>query len=347
MRRLHLVAALSASALAAASAPAPAAELPDLEQVAPYEVRAVHRDGRVYLGFATAVRNVGAGALRIRGQRRPSGTMAAAQLSEDGLAVLNPAVGTLRYVTSYGHGHWHFMRFMRYELRGMDVPGASLDRKQGFCLGDAPFVDGWCARGKPEIAAVEEGIRAGGIDIYEPNVEGQEIEIDRHSAPSGRYVLTSRIGPTGAIRETRTDNNVASTVIALRWPLADGQPIAPILSCVGEGCAGPVPPLPRLRRMTATEARRFARKAMRREIGPTRARLRVRCRDARKRGKVCAVRLARGHVRFRGTIRVWYAREGAATRWYYSVNVVRRVTDCDEDCARRIRSTGRRGGTRP
>jgi hypothetical protein len=91
--------------------------------------------------------------------------------------------------------------------------------------------------------------------------------------------------------------------------------------------------------MAASDARRFARKALRREIGPLRSRLRVRCRDARKRGKVCAVRLARGHVSFRGTIRVWYTLEGAATRWYYSVNVVRRVTDC----ARRIRRSGRQG----
>ena len=337
--------AVHAVALAAVSAPALAAELPDLEQVAPYEVRAEHRDGHWYLGFATAVRNVGLGALRIHGQRRPSGTMAAAQVSEDGLVVLSPSIGTLRYVTTYGHGHWHFMRFMRYELRGMDVPGALLDRKQGFCLGDAPFVDGWCARGKPEITTVEEGIRAGGIDIYAPNVEGQEIEIDRHTAPSGRYVLTSRIGPTGLVRETRTDNNVASAVIALRWPMTDGQSLAPIRSCVGEGCAGPLPPLRRARRMAASDARRFARKALRREIGPLRSRLHARCRDSGKRGKACAVRLARGRVSFRGTVRVWYEREGAATRWYYSLNVVRRVTGCRHDCVRRIRRSARQGGT--
>ena len=145
MRRPLFLALVFAFVLVAASAPASAAVLPDLEQVAPYKVRVEQRDGRWYLGFATAVRNVGAGALRIRGQGSGSGTMAAQQISEDGLEVLNPALGTLRYVTTYGHRHWHYMGFMRYELRGLDVPGVLLDRKQGFCLSQAPFVDGWCA----------------------------------------------------------------------------------------------------------------------------------------------------------------------------------------------------------
>ena len=81
MRRLYLPSVL-AFVLAA---PASAAEPPDLEQVAPYNVRVEQRGERWYLGFATAVRNVGAGALRIRGQGAGAGTMAAHQLSEDGL----------------------------------------------------------------------------------------------------------------------------------------------------------------------------------------------------------------------------------------------------------------------
>ena len=272
--------------------------------------------------------------------------MAAQQLTDDGLQVLNPAVGTLRYVTTYGHAHWHYMRFMRYELAGIDVPGALVDRKQGFCLGDAPWVEGWCARGRPEVSAIDEGIRAGGVDIYEPNVEGQEIEIDRRTAPTGRYVLTSRIGPTGVLEETRTDNNVASTVIHLGWPLADGQPVAPISSCVGEGCAGSVPPAPRLPRMTAADARGLARKALRRELGPLRSHPRIRCRTPRKRRTGCAVRLVRGDARFAGTVRVSYRQEGAAARWYYSVEVVRRLTGCrGGGCARDVRRPERLGGT--
>jgi Lysyl oxidase len=348
MQRLHLPTAVLVLVLAGGPAQASAAELPDLEQVAPHKVRVAHRDGRWYLGFATAVRNVGAGSLRIRGLRTGDRTMAATQLGEDGVEVLNPAVGTLRYVTTYGHHHWHYMRFMRYELRGLDVPGRLLDRKQGFCLGDAPFVDGWCGRDKPDLTSTDQGIRPGGIDIYEPNVEGQEIAIDRHTAPSGRYVLTSRIGPTGRIRETRTDNNVASTVIDLRWPLTDGQLVAVLGSCLGEGCAGPVPRAPRPRRMSASTARRFARKALWRTAGAAPTRTWATCRASRRRGKVCRVLHVRGRVSFDGTVRVWYEVEGAATRWYYSVNVVRRVDGCKgAPCARRIRRSDRLGGTLP
>ena len=348
MRRRLSIPLVLASVLAAGPAPAPAAELPDLEQVAPYKVRVEQRDGRWYLGFATAVRNVGAGALRIRGQGSGSGTMAAQQVSEDGLEVLNPAVGMLRYVTTYGHRHWHFMDFMRYELRGADVPGVLLDRKQGFCLGDAPFVDGWCARDKPALTATDVGIQPGGVDIYEPNVEGQEIAIDPETAPSGRYVLSSRIGPTGSIRETRTDNNVASTVIELRWPLGPAQELAPLGSCVGEGCAGAVPAAPAApRRMSRSDARRHARRALRRTIGRLPSKVRMRCRAARLRGNVCHVRLRRGRLSFSGRVRVWYVVEGAATRWRYSVSLVRRVRGCrgSGHCARRIRRLDRPGGT--
>jgi hypothetical protein len=346
MRPLDLGAVALAVLAAAGASPARAAELPDIEQIPPYKIGVEQREGRWYLGFATAARNVGAGGLRIRGHRRPDGTMAARQLTDDGLQILDPAVGTLRYVTTYGHGHWHYMRFMRYELRGIDVPGALVDRKQGFCLGDAPWVEGWCARGSPEISVIEEGIRAGGVDIYEPNVEGQEIEIDRHTAPAGRYVLTSRIGPTGVLEETRTDNNVASTVIQLRWPLADGQALAPISSCVGESCAGPVPPAPRLPRMSVAKAQRLARQALRRELGPLRSHPRIGCRTPRKRRSVCSVRLARGGARFAGRVRVWYRQEGAATRWYYSVGVVRRLAGCQGGgCTRDLRRPNRLGGT--
>jgi hypothetical protein len=325
------------------AAPASAANPPDLEQVAPYNVRVVQRDERWYLGFATAVRNVGPGALRIRGQGGGAGTMAAHQLSEDGLQVLAPAVGTLRYVTTYGHGHWHLMSFMRYELRGLDVPGQLLDRKQGFCLGDAPFVDGWCARDKPWLTTTDVGIRPGGIDIYEPNVEGQELAIGPAITPSGRYVLTSRIGLTGRIQETGTGNNAASTVIELRWPLRHGQAIAALGSCLGEGCAGAVPAPPAIRRMRASDARRLARRALRREIGRLAGGARIRCRPARTRG-TCRVALRRDRVTVGGTVRVRYVAEGAATRWHYAVDVRRRVRGC-RACSRRIRTADRRGGT--
>jgi len=275
--------------------------------------------------------------------------MAARQLTEDGLQELERNVGTFRYVTTFGHRHWHFMDFMRYELRSLDVPGVLRDQKQGFCLGDAPaFVDGWCARDKPTITTTDLGIQSGGIDIYEPNVEGQEIAIDRQTAPAGRYLLTSRIVQTGVLHEGRTDNNVASTVFELRWPAEAGQEIPALTRCVGEGCAGVAPPAPaRPPAMSAAAARRLARRALRRTIGRRPSELRATCRRKRRSAGSCRVRFQRGTRRFNGRVRVWYAREGAVTRWYYSVDLVRRERGCPRSrrCTRRIRRVERLGGT--
>ena len=343
--------ALAIGAVLALAAPtaATAAELPDLEQVAPYKVRVVERDGKWYLGFATAVRNVGPGALRLRGYGSGDGAMTAHQLTEDGLFELQPDVGTFRYVTTFGHRHWHFMDFMRYELRSLDFPGLLRDQKQGFCLSDAPaFVDGWCARDQPTLTTTDLGIQPGGIDIYEPNVEGQEIEIDPATAPAGRYMLTSRVGQTGALHEARTDNNAASTVFDLRWPATAGQEIPRVTSCVGERCAGVAPAVPaRPPAMSAAAARRLARRALRRTIGRRPSGLTAKCRRSGRGARSCRVRFQRGSRRFSGRVRVWYAIEGAATRWYYTVHLVRRERPCpgSRPCTRRIRRMERLGGT--
>ncbi|HEU0234981.1 MAG TPA: hypothetical protein VFR14_00930, partial [Candidatus Limnocylindrales bacterium] len=43
-------------------------------------------------------------------------------------------VGTLRYVRSPDHRHWHLLGFDRYELRRADSGEAVVaDRKSGFC----------------------------------------------------------------------------------------------------------------------------------------------------------------------------------------------------------------------
>lgn len=325
-----------------------AAQLPDLEQIAPYDARVVKRDGDWYLGFATAVRNVGDGALRIRGQRSGAGDMAARQVSEDGLADLTQQIGVLRYITSYGHSHWHFMGFMRYELRGLDVPGVLLDRKQGFCVSEPTFGPLRCGLDLPDLAAIDVGLRAGAKEVYEPNVEGQEIRIGPDSTPSGRYLLVSRIGPTGLVSELRTDNNVATTIIELRWPLAHGQPVPLLGSCVGEGCAGPVPPARTIPpAMTAADARRLASRAVRRELVPAEGALRPRCRRTGASAHTCHARLASGRRSFRATVRVSYAIEGAAVRWRYSLVAVRTVRGCrsGSGCVRTIRRPERVGGT--
>jgi hypothetical protein len=215
-----------------------AAQLPDLEQEAPsgLVVSATARSGhtRYYLGFRSAVRNVGLGPLVIRGRRstRRTPEMTATQIIRhaDGAAEEVPGVGRLRYVVSPGHRHWHLLGFDRYSLkRAGDGGTVRRDRKTGFCLGDRfrtlaplagpspatpPFTSN-CALGQPRRLSVTEGISVGYGDDYAANLEGQYIELS--GVPAGRYVLTHEVNADHRLRELRYDNNSASVQLDLRW----------------------------------------------------------------------------------------------------------------------------------
>jgi hypothetical protein len=343
MPRIHVPTALVVVLLATTAAPASGQTLPDVQPSEPYKTTVVQRDGRWYLGFNTETRNVGPGTLRIQGQGDGSGVMTAWQLLDDGTQI--HGVGRLQYVDSVTHRHWHFMDFLRYELRGIDHPAVLRDQKQGFCLDDeAWFVPGtWCARDEPARTTMELGLVPGGRDLYRAHIEGQEIPVDPTTAPAGRYLLSARVGPTGVLRETRTDNNVASTVIRLTWPKGAPQPeprrIPEIDSCVGRGCTKTLPA------RTAAVARRLARKALRRTLGRKNARgAGVTCKVRRGRAHACRVLVRHGRVSFHGSVRVWYVVGPSATRWHYTVKVVRRVSGCGDPCTRRIRRIKRLGG---
>jgi Lysyl oxidase len=346
MRTLHVLVVVT---LAATAGPAYGQSLPDIEPRPPFEVGVVERAGRWYLGFATEARNIGPGALRIRGTGSGSGTMTAAQLTEDGTGVLNDHVGTLQYVATVTHNHWHLLDFMRYELQGVDHPTVVRDQKQGFCLaGDpaAPFVTGWCAPNQPTLTSTEVGLMPGGREVYAPYVEGQEIMIDPTTAPAGRYLLNARIGPTGLLKETRSDNNVASTLIELKWAAGDSQPqLRPVDPaddrCIGAGCTGTLPAA------SKRAARRLARKALRGTLGvalPSR-RIHLTCKVKRDRVHVCRVRVRHGRLSFSGSVRIWYVVRPTGTKWYYTIKGTRRTVGCGSSCNRRIRRVGRLGGT--
>src|SRR5439155_12143552 len=99
------------AALAAGAAPAHAAteQLPDLDQVAPYDVSATSQTPPFHLGFASAVENVGQGPLIIHGHRaNTSDPMVAKQIvNTDGSPNEYDNVGTLQFVQSEDHNHWH------------------------------------------------------------------------------------------------------------------------------------------------------------------------------------------------------------------------------------------------
>ena len=232
----------------------PQAVLPDLVQDVPKKVAggAAHaKDGSRTDGFAisfdSAVRNVGPGPMHLTASRR-DGRMVADQVLHGGTAEASAevgrvgAIGTLRYVTTYGHRHWHILRFERYALRSLERPGDVVrDRKQGFCLSNG-FADGWCSQNEADATRVDMGLRADPsyADVYEARVEGQEIAVTRATAPSGRYDLVHTANPAGRLRETNTANNSSSVELRLTWPRdRDRAPRVQILRrCPGSATCG-------------------------------------------------------------------------------------------------------------
>jgi TolB protein len=217
--------------LGTAVAPNASVLLPDLDQRAPSGLVVIARGRGYALGFVSAVDNIGAGAIHIRGTRvGNAGTMRADQLVHrrgGGVSVVR-AIGRLAYEPHPPHYHWHLQPYERYELRSArDFAVVARDRKSGFCLldrwghalhrpglvpGPQRFV-GDCAGGNPKARRVEEGSSIGYTDRYPAFFHGQDIDISDISG--GLYVLVHRVNPEGRIHELRYSNNAASVLIRL------------------------------------------------------------------------------------------------------------------------------------
>jgi hypothetical protein len=250
--------------------------LPDLTQETPFDLGIVTDGKRYHLGFGSVVYNYGDGPLRIVGSRdSPSDpTMTATQVidQDDGSKVSRRGIGTLRYVDSITHRHWHYLKFDTYSLRRPDGRLVRPDQKTGFCLGDRlrapdrgplpamqPFLEygGNCGYDEPDRLEVQEGIAVGYGDDYGPQVEGQFVNITR--VPAGRYVLVHRVNADGALQEKTLENNAASVLIDVRY--RRGVPrVTQVARCPGSGTC-PVAPA-----LTQRRAVSFARLAFRRSF---------------------------------------------------------------------------------
>ena len=226
--------------------------LPDLVVKVPYDLELTLVGKRWRLGFASASSNLGAGPLIVQGRRRPGATtMVTVQeiRRTDGSTREVRGAGQLHYVVSPDHEHWHFVPFMRYELHRASGSGPVLrDHKTGFCLGDRydthailpgkPVFRAFgsrCGLRSPGRLGVREGISVGYGDDYNPTLEGQYVDIT--GLPAGRYVLVHRVNETGALEESRTDNNASSLLIRLSW--RGGRPsVEQLRRCRGrEACS--------------------------------------------------------------------------------------------------------------
>lgn len=223
--------------------------LPDLDQAAPTNVTVKANGAKFDLVFDSAVDNVGNGPLMIDGSRANLNepTMAATQKveTEGGGTTTVQGAGSLRYVESPSHDHWHLDGFSRYELkRARTSETARPDRKTGFCLGDRYETDvqlpnergaqftgpnSNCQLNRPTALTVSEGMSVGWGDNYTAGLEGQAIDVTGLAA--GRYVLTHRVNADGLLKEVTAENNAASVLIDLTWP--DGASAKPAVKVLG------------------------------------------------------------------------------------------------------------------
>lgn len=228
--------------------------LPDLDQQTPSELTVARSGGtrtrpRYWIGFQSAVRNIGDGALNITGQRASTRTptMTGQQLIDrsDGGQDVIQTPSRLRYVVSPTHRHWHLLKFDRYILRRAGTTRTVVrDQKTGFCLGDRYRVDpavlpvpaaparpgytGSCGLRQPDRLTIQEGISPGYGDNYQAYLEGQSLELT--GLAPGRYELVHRANADHALLESDYGNNDASLLIDLRW--RSGRPtVTTVASC--------------------------------------------------------------------------------------------------------------------
>jgi hypothetical protein len=215
------------------------AQLPDLVQEAPRDLGVVTattaKGPRFRLGFRSAVHNKGTGPLLLDASRPSTEqlNMTASQVvrHDDGRTTVRPGVGQLRYTKAAGHTHWHLLGFEVYELRSVDGRLARPSQKTGFCIGDrydVDFFEDWpnepptsiwrqqCGLNRPELLRLRGGMSVGWGDDYDPQLEGQYIDVT--GLPAGRYDLVHRVNVDGALLESDYTNNVACRGVQLSWP---------------------------------------------------------------------------------------------------------------------------------
>jgi Lysyl oxidase len=251
-----LIGATHARAAAANDAPL----LPDLAQDPPSQVSVQQVRGpggpEFRLGFRSAVRNIGEGALIIHGHRRD----ATAPMRADQLVKLAGGgsrryrnVIPMRYAYTPTHNHFHVLRFDRYSLRDART-GRPVrpDHKSGFCLGDRVEVSlprvhpphygprtGECDFGNPLALRVVEGLTPGYLDDYGPQLEGQYIDVT--GVPAGRYSLVHQVNADRRIRERDFRNDVAAALVQIDWPGGTQQPpaVTVLATCTHRAACAP------------------------------------------------------------------------------------------------------------
>ena len=229
--------------------------LPDLKPVPPYQLVVDGSPGAFVIGFGSSAENHGDAELKMRGSRPNTGTpqMQAAQLVQldgGGERVYRDA-GVFQFVTEVTHRHWHWLRFMRYELRrASNYALGNPDVKSGFCVADRKRVAGfddapqnfpdpsWCEQDNPSATKLVVGLSVGWGDPYDPLLEGQAIELS--GLPAGKYYLVHHVNPERLIREKSYRNNYSAALVELSWPrgTSNRPRVDELVSCAKTGTPG-------------------------------------------------------------------------------------------------------------
>jgi hypothetical protein len=228
---------LALQAPAAAAAPV----LPDLDQLVPTRLSIAPVPGtpvRYFMAFDSRIANgprggAGVGPMILRASRASTAApMVADQVMRavDGSETVRRGIGTLQFAISADHRHWHYLGLDRYELRkASNLKRIAPDNKTGFCMPDKAFTPDWCGVNQPGALAIQEGLGPGYVDLYEANLEGQNIEVT--GVKKGIYFLVHRVNADSSICESNLSNNASATKIRL-WP--KGYGVAPYFSVLRE-----------------------------------------------------------------------------------------------------------------
>ena len=218
-------AALLLPALPAGTGPNPP-RLPDL--VIDREILSDYRisyGSRTRLRFDTAIVNVGAGPLEMRGARRNRRQPMLGQqiiYGERG-GKQQVALGEWEYHDE--HSHWHVLNVAEYRL--LDSRGNPVGevKKVSYCLVDNRRLYPRLARSprsrqyrgcstSRRALKLRTGISVGWADIYDRSVYDQWIDIT--DVPPGDYTLVNVANPLGTLMESDTSNN--TTTVPVRIP---------------------------------------------------------------------------------------------------------------------------------
>jgi hypothetical protein len=260
---------------------------PDLVPETPSDVRTLLRSFFREIDFTTSVGNIGPGPLILEGitVSSPDGVRTAAYQRINRTDGTQCAHTAGLFVYHPQHAHWHFDRFVGYELRSGDPYTGDLvggGEKMSFCLLDIQSLRGFNPLRFPRTVLTQTCNRAEGIygisvgweDVYEHFLPGQMINLDPdadHQVPEGSYSLTIKVNPDGRIWEANLDNNSSFTSVGVQIPPPHLVVVAPPTPTPGPAKN---PQLPHLRpgRIRPTRVPRAPQPAAAATATPTRAR---------------------------------------------------------------------------